>query len=530
MYKTEIPGMQFYTTEQSKYGTTIFLNKSQSSYRVDNFSQTQIEEDPQYFSEKTKDLQVTELGERFGVDQKKLLRKIDLCVLPPFALLYFVSFLNRSSFGLVWVDGIFESLNIDQLQLTAAYAAFFAPIICFQFFSNIILRVIKPHFWIAFSVLFYGTFNLASGFSKNYGTFVVCQFFHGLFQAGSETAVVYILAHYYERREAQRRFSGLYSVNCLGGMTANLISYGINNHVTNGHLHGYEPWRYLLIILGSITMGAAVILFLTVPDFPEGARFFNDNETFFIIKKLELYGGKSGYTLNTSAPEVFEVLKDSLIYLPAFAAFGIGFVSHAYSLFEPVIYQSLNFGTATTNLFSSFPWIVAFFWINVNSYLSDKFKIRYPFLFFNTLAVVIGALLIFCDKNKGRDHFKYAGNFMLISGAYSSMPILICWSSLNVCGHLRKSVITSLEVSIHDLGGLVALFAFYKNDSLFRQGFIAGFVFELICWAISIYYLYTLLKQNMKKRSNSYKSEFDLYSSRKKTIMGDKNPNYDYMY
>lgn len=483
----------------------------------------------EYHLLETKDLKLEELSHTLGVDHKKLLRKTDWHVIPPFALLYFVVYLNKSSFGLLFVDGVLDTLSILKLQLASAYAAFFCPIIAFQWMANILLRAVKPHFLVLILVLIFGAFNLGCGFAPNYGTFVTMQALHGLFQAGTETTVVYMLSTYYEPREALSRFGGLYSVNCLAGMTINLILLGTNLHLDGSR--GLESWRWLMIILGLASMLCAFVLFMVIPDFPENAHFYNDQETIFMVRKLELFSGKSGFNLPTRRKDVFEVLCDPVIFIPGIASLAIGYVSHAYALFEPIIFQGLKFDLIGTNENSAYPWILAFGYVVITAVVSGYFKHRYVFLFIHLVVVVAGALLIFCDTTtNGRSHYKYAGNFLIVSGAYAAMPTLICWTTLNVCGHLRKAVITSLEITIFDIGGLIALFVVVKSDEVFTQGYIVGFCLVIASMLLLSVYLIYLVRANRAKRSALYKETFSEYDDHKKIIMGDKNPVFDYMY
>lgn len=483
----------------------------------------------EYLSEELKIIKVQDLATQYNVNQRKLMWKVDLCVVPTFAVLYFLAFLNRSSFGLVVIDGILQSLDFTELQFCGAYAAFFVPYLVLQFFSNVLLKNIRPHFWISISVLLYGAISLASGYAKTSGGYITCQVFHGLFQGATDTAVFYIMAHYYERKESQRRFSAICSVSTLAGMAGSLINYSINKNLLGRN--GLEPWRWLLIIEGSVTMGVAVLLFFVIPDFPEGARFFNDNETLFIVKKLEVYSGKSGYNLEYSKREIFKAVTDPMIYLPGLASFGIQYAYYGYSFYEPIFAKGLGFSVERLNAKTSYIYVCAFLWCIVNSFASDYFRNRFGFLLLNCLIAMAGLLFTYC-KNEVEfpDHKKWAASFLIASGSYSAMPILLCWTTLNMCGHLRKSVAISLEISMGSLGGLIALFAFQNNDIFFHQGILTGFFFVLFSVLMSIAYLAVLHRENKKKRTSLYKDTFEQYSERKKIVLGDKSPNFDYMY
>ncbi len=483
-----------------------------------------------YISDKSKKIKVQELAEKHNIDEKKVTLKLDLYVLPPFMLVYFLGFLTRSNLGILQIEGIYPALSISKLQFFSAYTAFFAPYIVFQFFSNIMLQRVRPHFWISISVLLYGSITLATGYVRSYAAFIVCQFLHGFFQAGVETALFYILAHYYEKRESQRRFSAIYSIGCIAGAVGTSIAFSIDKHLSG--VHGLTNWQWLLIIEGAITMVASIILFVTIPDFPESARFLNDDETSFLIKKLELYQGKSGFELEVSFAEFKSMLTDPVIYLPAFASLGICYATYCYAFFEPFyILKIHNKSTADSNMMSVFPWIAAFFYSNFQSFLSDYFQMRYPFLIANVIVTIIGGSMAYSPNHVAfPDHLKYGGCFLIACGAYSCAPLLICWTSTNLGGHSRKNLGITMSVSFGSLGGLITIYPFYNNAHKYAEGFLTGFVFYVIGLLAATGYFFVLKKENKKKRTNQYKSSFAENSARKQIILGDKNPAFDYMY
>lgn len=517
-----------------------------------------------HYSEKTLLLKLRELASIYQVSNSKLVRKIDWCVIPPFALLYFLAYFNRSSFGFVETAGIFKDLHITSLQFYASYAAFFAPYIIFQFFANMLLKRVRPHFWISISVFLYGAITLSSGFVHNYAAYVALHFLHGVVQAGSETAIFYILAHYYTAKEAQRRFSAIYSVSCLAGIVANLVAHGIVSNL-QGHHNGWLEWRWAVVIYGAMTMAASIVLFFTLPDFPEGARFFDDNETFFLIRKLELYGGKSGYGLsldgdsanfNLDTKNTFDdglsnilgqwktywhsAIADPLIWMPAVVSMGISYSTYVYAFHEPVLMNAIGYGTTTHEnaSFGSLPWVVAFVWVNLSALVSEKLLNgkRLPVIALNLMLAIIGALIIFIPSstasylaNQGQKRLQYAGCFLLVSGGYAALPMLLCWATMNVVGHVRKSSITAMQISFGSVGGIISIFTFYNHEQDITAPFAAAFGFLVLTFAMVGGYSFVCVKKNKEKRKLSYKEEFGKLSEKHRIMLGDKRPSFDYM-
>lgn len=497
-------------------------------YPKEEPSEEEQQDDYQYLSEESKTLRVAELADKYGVKHSRLMWKIDYCVVPGFCLLYFAGFLNRNNFGLVYVDGIMTDLDMTKLDFISAYAAFFAPYIVLQFFSNYILKNIRPHFWVSISTLVYGSLTLASAFSKKQAHYIVCQVFHGVFQAGTEAAIFYILAHYYERRESQKRFSLICGVGALAGMSGNLINWALKAHMKDSL---WPLWKWLLLIEGSLTIAISFLLFLIVPDFPEGARFFTDNETLFIVKKLEIYAGRSGYSVDYTAKEVLSALADPMIFLAALMSFGVSFNAYTYSLWESVFALGLGFELRTINRNTSLMYVAAFIWTLVCAWFSDYFQKRYIFFFLNCVICMTGFLIAYCEHSLQFSHaVRYTAAYFTVAGATAAYPLILCWSSLNLCGHLRKSIAIAVEVSFGSMGGLVAVFSTYDNDMLHSQALISAVSMLIFAILMATAYVGWIHRENKKKRSSLYKDNFEQFTAREKVLLGDKSPNFDYMY
>ncbi|GMG25913.1 unnamed protein product [Ambrosiozyma monospora] len=63
-------------------------------------------------SDAEKDIAVESLAKEMGINHNKLMWKIDLCVVPPFCLLYFLAFLDRVNISNAKVYGIEKELGL----------------------------------------------------------------------------------------------------------------------------------------------------------------------------------------------------------------------------------------------------------------------------------------------------------------------------------------------------------------------------------------------------------------------------------
>lgn len=76
------------------------------------------------------------------VDERAVLRKMDLRLMPMLTLLYLLSFLDRGNIGNAKIEGLVESLNMTELQYNWCLTVFFFTYCAFEVPSNLMLSSI----------------------------------------------------------------------------------------------------------------------------------------------------------------------------------------------------------------------------------------------------------------------------------------------------------------------------------------------------------------------------------------------------
>ena len=124
---------------------------------------------------------------------------------------------------------------------------------------------------------------------------------------------------WYKRDEAQTRFSFFFNASSLAAAFGGLLAAAIG--LMQG-IRGYSAWRWIFILEGLLTCVIAVVAFFLVADFPEDARWVNEGERAFIVKRLAADQGESGIAKRITLQDVLEVFKDWKMFPGALIYFG----------------------------------------------------------------------------------------------------------------------------------------------------------------------------------------------------------------
>jgi hypothetical protein len=120
----------------------------------------------------------------FVAKEKALLWKIDLHLIPILFALYMFAFLDRVNLGNAKIQGLTTDLKMDGPMYNVASEILFVPYILLEVPSNLIIKRIRPSYWLGGLMFFWGVTTVCEGVVSSYGGFITCRVFLGVFEAG----------------------------------------------------------------------------------------------------------------------------------------------------------------------------------------------------------------------------------------------------------------------------------------------------------------------------------------------------------
>ncbi|EEP79537.1 conserved hypothetical protein [Uncinocarpus reesii 1704] len=455
--------------------------------------------------------------------------KIDWHILPVLCVLYLLAFLDRVNISNAVIFKLREDLNITTgTQYNTALTIFFVPYVLFEIPSNILLKKLRPHLWLSVCMFLFGLTTLCQGLVQNYAGLLATRFFLGLFETGMFPGCFYLMGMWYKRTEAQKRFSFFFSSTTLAGAFGGLLASAIGK--MDG-LSGYNGWRWIFILEGLLTCVVAFAWYFLIPDFPEDVKWMTEEERAFIKAKLAKDVGDAGRDVSISWKDVIDVVKDYKVLLGGLMYFGMIVPAYGYAYFAPTIIKTYGYSPIKTQLYSIPPWAVAFVFAMLIAYLSDRVKHRFLFAMFPICLAMAGFGIVRNVHGLATRHTQYAALFLITMGAYSAMPIIICWYAMNLSGHKRRSIGTGWQIGFGNIGGIVATYSFLEKD---KPNYIPGHTicisFLALAAAACIVYLGLLLYRNKSRDKAAGTGPIDLTPEQEQEneLLGDLNPTYRY--
>ncbi|MCJ1377293.1 hypothetical protein MMC17_000387 [Xylographa soralifera] len=455
--------------------------------------------------------------------ERRLMTQIDLRVIPVLSILYLLAFLDRTNIANAAVYGLSTDLGLvsGSNQYNTALTIFFVPYILFEIPSNILLKKLKPHVWLSGCMFVFGLVTICQGLVKGYSGLLATRFFLGLAETGMFPGSFYLIGMWYKRAEAQKRYSFFFSSTTLAGAFGGLLAAAIGK--MNG-MRGYLAWRWIFILEGVVTCIVAIIFFFLIPSFPEDASWLTEDERAYVKARLQADQGRSAAERNISFKDVRTIFKDYKIFVGGFMYFGLIVPAYGYAFFAPGIIKTYGYSTIQTQLHSVPPWATAFGFAMLVAFFSDTLKHRFIFTLLPICVSITGfAILLTVHTNH---NLEYAALFLVTSGTYGAMPVVVCWFTQNLGGHHRRAVGTAWQIGFGNIGGIIATYAFLSSDApLYRTGYAICIGFVCLSAASCVTYFVSVWMQN---RSRDRAGRNLGLTEWEKTEKGDMSPDYRY--
>ncbi|KXN73679.1 MFS general substrate transporter [Conidiobolus coronatus NRRL 28638] len=433
---------------------------------------------------------------------KKLIRKVDLRLLPYLTLLYLFSFLDRVNIGFARVYRMEEELHLTPDQYSWTLSIFFVGYVLFEVPSNLLLKKVTPPRWIARIMVTWGAITMALAAVKNFEGLMAGRFFLGVSEAGLFPGLIYFLSFWYTRKEQGLRIALFYSAASLAGAFSGLLAYGISYIDQHGGLSGWQ-WIFIIEGLPSVIIGIATWWLL--PSTPNHVKWLTQPERDYLAQRLMNDHTDSG-TKVFRKEQFKEAFTDYKVYLYMLSYFGFVCPLYAMAQLLPTIIAGMQFGKLASLLLTAPPYAVGVFTTIALAYHSDK-KMERCFHFITSISIgAIGFLIMAVVAN---NHVKYFGAFLAVMGIATSLPIHLSWLNNNMLGSTKAGTASAMVVSFGNVGGIVAGQMYRISEApAFTPSHLTNMAFMIMSLVVALVLRYGLSRENAKLAAMANTGEF----------------------
>ncbi|PHH77823.1 hypothetical protein CDD80_151 [Ophiocordyceps camponoti-rufipedis] len=277
-------------------------------------------------------------GASYRAAERRLVRKLDLHIIPLVMSLYLFSFLDRVNIGNARLYSLEADLGLSPKEFQVAVSILFVTYLALEVPSNLVLKLFTPRRWLAAIVTAWGLVATLSALVRSYGGLVACRLLLGALEAGLFPGLNVYLTLFYTKRELALRVGYLFVSAAAAGALGGLLAYGIGHLDGASGLHG---WRWILLIEGLPAVVLGIVTAVALPNDARDAYFLDEQDKALMeARKRAEYGACDDFL----KVDMVRAFTDWKVWAFCLAQLGVDTMLYGFSTFLPTIIDDLNIG------------------------------------------------------------------------------------------------------------------------------------------------------------------------------------------
>ncbi|KAL8768593.1 MAG: hypothetical protein Q9194_005664 [Teloschistes cf. exilis] len=366
-----------------------------------------------------------EILELDAATNKRLLRRIDIRLMPLLCVVYGLNYLDR-------------------------YLAWEYP-------TNRLLQRLPLAKYSSFCIIMWGLVLCCMAATKSFSGAVAVRFFLGVFEA----AVTPGFALFTSQKEQGTRIGIWFSFNGWGQIFGGLVAYGI---AEGSRLHGsaIAPWKIIFLVTGLLTAAVGVLFVIFIPDNQLNARWLSPFDRRLAIERVRVNQQGIG-NKHFKMYQLKEALLDPLTWAFAFFALTADIPNGGISNFFSQLIVSFGYTPEQSLLYGTPGGAVEVVALVVCGYLGDRYGNRLLISSSGLLASIIGMVLIVAlplSNAKGR-----LAGYYLTQSSPTVFVALLSLIATNVAGYTKKTTVAAIFLIAYCVGNIIGPQTFRPKDA-----------------------------------------------------------------
>ncbi|KAI9842839.1 MAG: hypothetical protein M1837_006860 [Sclerophora amabilis] len=416
-------------------------------------------------------------------EEKMIVRKIDLNILPILTVLFLFSFLDRTSIGNARIAGLGTELKLEGLKFSTAVSLFYVSYCVVEIFANVAMRFTSARWLLAGTMLGWGFITLITGFVvESYADLLVTRFFLGLSEGFFVPCAHFFILVWYPHDYWMTRIAVFWVAPTVAGAFGGLIARGCASIQDPNR----SSWRYIYIIEGAVTLLVAIGAMFLLPDTLRKARFLKESERDYWGQRLEESRGSRQET--DSKHHVLQAFLDWKVWL--FGASSVALIAcvTALAVFLPTIIANLGYTNNTAQFLTVPVYAAACISTLFFGWLARKTKVHGPYVLF---CLALGIIATGCLQRFKTTGVQFGLTFMLAIGMFPTPSLTLTWLAASLHPSTKRGVGLGINIACANTGGVMASFLFLPKDApnLYEKGHFALMICCLVSFMIALLFV-----------------------------------------
>ncbi|KAJ7739470.1 MFS general substrate transporter [Mycena maculata] len=421
-------------------------------------------------------------------------RKIDYHILPLMCLLYWIQFMDKTTLGSAAILGIQEATHLTTNQYNWLGTIFYLSYLAFEFPQNLALQRFPVAKWMSFNIFVWAVALASHAACKNFAGLLVVRLILGMCEGSITAGFMIVSSMFYTRTEQTLRVGYWFLMNGTAQIVSGFISFG-TLHIKTSR---FEPWQWLMIITGILTLITSALFWFLFPDSPTNAWFLTPAERAVAVMRLK--ENQTGVeNKHFKKDQMIEALTDPKTWL--FALFSaLDNVPNSLTNQSSLIIASYGFTILQTTLLACVAGVIEIttIWTGVNISAKTGSRAWVAFIYFipNMLGTILVNVLPWSNK------VGLLFGVWLTGVGTTGFVISLSWVSAVTAGHTKRVTTNAIMLGAYCIGNSAGPFmwqAKYKPRN--RVPWIVIGICYACCMLLVLGIRYLLVAENKRREA-----------------------------
>lgn len=281
-----------------------------------------------------------------AAEQKRIIRKVAVRILPVLALAYFINSLDKSNIGLAALR-MNTALGLTTTAFGLASGLLFIGYAVFEIPSNLALYRFGARTWMARIMISWGVVAAATSLVQGEASLYVLRILLGIAEAGFYPGVLLYLTFWIPSRYRAQ----LLALFLFGSGVVGLVGSPLTGLLlTPERYFGIESWRFMFVAEGLPAVVIGVICLFALSDKPSDAKWLTAEERDWLQYSID--GERDTVNARVSGAHSLRMLGSPRVLVLSLIYFCKVFGQYALTFFLPLIIA--GFETAAGAKFTPF--------------------------------------------------------------------------------------------------------------------------------------------------------------------------------
>ncbi|EIM90358.1 MFS general substrate transporter [Stereum hirsutum FP-91666 SS1] len=387
-------------------------------------------------------------GQDFHVtpeDAARVRRKIDLHLMP--LMCREMTFMDKTTLGQSATLGILTSAKLTTDEFNWLGTIFYIAYLFFQWPQNLALQRFPVGKWMSVNVFVWAVALLCHAACKSFGSLFAVRLIMGIAEGAITPGFMLLTSMFYTRVEQTRRVGYWFLMNGVAIIILGFVAFGVL-HTTN---ENFQPWQWLMVITGLITLIISVIFWFFFPDSPMTAHFLSEDERLIAVERIKVnQAGVENKHFKRDQYGFVETMCDPKTYLLFFFAASSNVVNSLTNQ-RQIIVKLFGFSTIDTTLLGCVDGVVEILVIWLGVFLAAHFKNARVYSAISLyVPAILGSILVTtlpADNKVGRLFSYWISIF-----AFPPFVIVLGWVGQITAGHTKKTTTNAVVLIGYSVG------------------------------------------------------------------------------